>query len=70
MLQQADEGTKVYQLVKEKVLKTDEQGNQHTEEITNKVLIEDYFSLDKYARPDILFRITQDVNEWMSRIRG
>lgn len=70
LLQQADEGTKVYQLVKEKVLKTDEQGNQHTEEITNKVLIEDYFSLDKYARPDILFRITQDVNEWMSRFRG
>jgi len=70
LLNEADEGTKVYQLTKEKVLKTSEDGTQHTEEVVTKVLIEDYFSVDKYARPDVLIRISQDITEWLGRFRG
>ena len=70
LLIEADEGTKVYQLTKQKVMRTDNEGNQKPEEVEEKILLEDYFSPDKYARPEILFQVSQDINEWMGRFRG
>lgn len=46
-----------------KVYTTDADGNIE-EEIPN------YFSLDGYARPDILNMVAEDLSVWMSRFRG
>lgn len=46
-----------------KVYTTDAEGNIE-EEIPN------YFSLDGYARPDILNMVAEDLSVWMSRFRG
>lgn len=78
LLNEADEGTKVYQLVPAEEVETDENGNQiidakgnpKLKEVIKKIEKENYFSVDGYARPDVLYQIAQDVTEWMSRFRG
>lgn len=55
LLNEADEGTKVYSL--------DEEGNQQQE-------IKDYFSLDGYPRDDVILYISEDILSWMGRFRG
>ena len=46
-----------------KVFLLDEDGNETDE-------IEDYFSLDGYARPDVINIIADDLLVWMGRFRG
>lgn len=69
-INEADEGTKAYQMIPKKKRVIDDEGNESVEEVVDKVELEDYFSPDKYARADILFMIGQDFNEWTSRFRG